>query len=207
MRLTITPSIMAKNQRELDASLTKLKNVIKTVHLDIVDGKFAKNKVMTFPFRLKKEFQYIAHLMVKNPEKWIEKNGKKVDIYIPHIEEIKNIGEYITKTRKLKRKVAFALLPETKVKQIASYLKKIDYVLILTVHPGFYGSRYLPSNLRKVKIIKKINPKTKVIVDGGMNPKRVKKAVTKGVDIIVSGNYVMGSDNVKERLIKLREKI
>jgi len=198
---------MAKNQNELDTGLNKLKGLVKTVHLDIVDGKFAKNKVMMFPFTLKKEFMYMAHLMVKDPEKWIEKNGTKVDVYIPHFEEVKDITTYIKKTKKQKGKVAFALLPGTNVKKIGPYLKSIDYVLVLTVHPGFYGGRYLSSNLRKITEIKKINPKTKVIVDGGMNPVRVKNAVMRGADYIVSGNYVMKGDTVQEGLRKLRENI
>ena len=93
-----------------------------------------------------------------------------------------------------------ALKPETKVKEVKDFLKDVDYVLILTVHPGFYGAKFLSAPLKKIKQIKKINPKIKIIVDGGMDPKTIKKAVKAGADLFVSGSYVTKAENPKERI-------
>ena len=198
MRQKVLPSIMAKNQKELNQDFKKLKGVVKHLHLDIVDGKFAKNKVMFFPLRLNKSFQYSAHLMIKNPEKWIKQNYKKIELLIPQFEELKDITQYIEFCKKNKKKVALAIKPETKIKQIKDYLSKLDYILVLTVHPGFYGATFLPKQLKKIKQIKQINPKTKVIIDGGMNPETIKKA--KNADHFVSGSYTTKSDNPKQRI-------
>src|SRR3990167_7948224 len=179
MRQKVFPSVMAKNQEELDLILDNLSGVAKYLHLDIADGKFVPNASLWFPFKLSKKFNYIAHLMVKDPEKWIKKHGKKVEFCIVQAETV-NISDYIKKAKLQKRKVAFALNPETKVAEIKPSLKDIDYVLILTVHPGFYGAKYLKSPLKKITEIKKINPSVKIIIDGGMNPKTVKDAAKEG---------------------------
>ena len=109
--MKIWPSVMSKNQKELNSYLKELKGVTKTLHLDIVDGKFAESKAMWFDFKLNKNFIYNAHLMIKNPEKWIEKriktNNKDINLFIPHFEELKNVDQYIKLMKKEKKKVAF----------------------------------------------------------------------------------------------------
>ena len=188
---------MSKNQKELNSYLKELKGVVKTLHLDVVDGKFADSKAMWFDFRLSKNFNYTIHLMIKNPEKWIKKNIKKKWLFIPQFEEVKDVVEYIKWMRKERKKVAFAIKPETKIKELKPYLNKVDYILVLTVHPGYYGSPFLPKNLRKIKQIKKINPKIKIIVDGGVKDKTIRKIKKYNPDLLVSGSYIKDAVNKK----------
>ena len=206
MKQKIFPSLMPKNQKQLGRDLLHLRGVVKHLHLDVVDGKFAKNKVLMFPFKLKKEFFYSAHLMVKNQEQWIKKHGRKIDLVIPHLEELKDVDSYIKERKRKKSKVALAVLPETRLKKIKPYLKELDYILLLTVHPGFYGSKYLVRNYR-IKRIKKINPKIKIIVDGGMNPKTIRNAAKAGADYFVSGSYTTKSDDPRQSIKNLLEAI
>lgn len=203
MRQKILPSVMAKNQQELDAYFKRLKGVTKEIHLDISDGKFVKSNVLNFRFKLSKVFNYNAHLMIKNPLKWIENNFKKIDLFIPQIEEIKNPAKYIAWMKAKNRKVAFALKPETMISSIKPYLKDIDYVLVLTVHPGFYGAKFLRTPLKKIKKIKEINPKVKVVVDGGMHPTTISLAAKFGADYFVSGSYISKSDHPRRQMKKL----
>jgi len=198
---------MAKNQQELNQDFKKLKGAAKTIHLDIVDGKFAPNKIFQFPFKLSRQFNYNAHLMIKNPEKWIKKNLKRINLFIPQFEEIKNPQKYICWMKNKKKKIAFALKPETKVEQIRLYLKEINTLLILTVHPGFYHGKYLRSNLKKIPQIKKLNPKIKIIVDGGMHPKTINQAAKAGADFFVSGSYTTKADNPKKAIQDLTKAI
>ncbi len=203
MAQLIFPSIIAKNQQELDLELKRLKGAAKTLHLDIVDGKFAPNRSLEFPFKLKPNYKYQAHLMIQKPELWIKKNLNRIDLFIPHFEAIHYHSRYILWMKKLKKKVAFAILPQTTVEHLKEHLPYIDYVLILTVHPGFYGSRYMPEELKKIKPIKKINPQVKVIVDGGMNPLTIKEAKKAGADLFVSGSYTMKNHSPKKAIDKL----
>ncbi|HLD39874.1 MAG TPA: ribulose-phosphate 3-epimerase [Candidatus Nanoarchaeia archaeon] len=204
MKQKVFPSVMAKSQQDLDTMLKNLSGVAKYLHLDVADGKFVPNTSLWFPFRLSKKFRYIAHLMVKDPERWIQKHGKKVEFCIVPAEAV-DVSNYITKTKLLKKKVAFALNPGTKVGKIKNHMKDIDCVLILTVHPGFYGAKYLKAPLKKIAEIKKINAKVKIIVDGGMNPLTVKDAAKAGADYIVSGSFITKAEKPKERM-RLMEK-
>jgi ribulose-phosphate 3-epimerase len=207
MAQLIFPSIVAKNQKELDADLNHLKNTVKVLHLDIVDGKFAPNHSLNFKFKLSSKFKYNAHLMIKHPEAWIKTHWKKIELFIPQFEELKDFERYYHWMKQTQRKVAVAIKPETKVNQIKSFLKHIDYVLVLTVHPGFYGSKFLPKQLKKITQIKKLAPKVKVIVDGGMNPDTIKLAVRAGADYFVSGSYTTKAEKPKEAVNKLTKSI
>ncbi len=204
MSQKIFPSVMAKDQKELDSMLKNLHGVAKVLHLDVADGNFVPNTSLWFNFQLSKKFKYVAHLMVKNPERWIKKHGEKVEFCIVQAETV-DLVDYVAGTKLQKKKIAFALNPETKVAKIKPYLKGIDYVLILTVHPGFYGAKYSRFPLRKIPEIKKINPKVKIIVDGGMNEKTVKDAAKAGADYVISGSFITKAEKPKERL-KIMEK-
>ena len=90
----IIPSLIATSQKELDKRFNKVKKHFKIFHLDIMDGKFVKNKSLFFDFKLPRgKLKYRAHLMVKNPKKWIKENWKKVDLIIFHIKSCKNDKE------------------------------------------------------------------------------------------------------------------
>ncbi len=201
----IYPSVMAKSQQDLDKLLKKLSGVAKTLHLDIADGKAVPNKSLTFPFHLPQKFKYNAHLMMKHPEEWIRKHGHNVDICIPQFKEIKNHIKYIAWMRKRGKKIAFALNPETGVSKVRTYLKYCDYILILTVHPGFYGAHFLDYPLRKIAHLKRINPKIRVIVDGGMDPLTIQLAKKAGADDFVSGSYIAKASNPREAMKELKE--
>ncbi len=205
MAQLIIPSLLVKSQKELDYFTKRLQNVTKRIHLDVADGKFAPNKVLQFSFKLNKSFHYNAHLMIEHPLPWIKKNFSKIDLFIPHVETLLNPLQYAQWMKKNHKKIAFAILPETKVEKIKEYIKVANYILILTVHPGFYGSKYLPQELKKISLIKKINPKVKVIVDGGMNPKTIKNAKKAGADYFISGSYTTKADNPKKAIKSLMD--
>lgn len=205
MKPKIFPSIMGNSQKEINYFFRKLDRAAKTLHLDVADGEFVPNKSLWFDFKLSTRFRYNAHLMIENPQKWIEKYGDKVDLCIVHEEAVKDLEKFVAWMKRNKKKVCLALKPETKISSIKKYLSVIDYILILTVNPGFYGGKYLKYPLQKIPVIKRINPKIKVIVDGGINPKTIKDAVNAGADFVVSGSFTTKADNPKKALKLLRE--
>lgn len=205
MKHLIIPSIMAKNQRELDDFFDRLCGVSPVLHLDIADGKCVPTRVLDFPFRLSRSFRYHAHLMVKQPERWIQKSKYRIDLYISPIEEIRDPQKYIQWMKKRKQKVAFSLRPETPATVLYPYLSQIDYVLILTVHPGFYGGRYLKTPLRKIPLLKHHNPHITVIVDGGINPQTIRQAATAGADWFITGSYTTKAKDPKKAIKTLQQ--
>ena len=200
----IFPSVMARNQNELAGLFKKLSGTSQILHLDVADGKAVPNLSLHFPFRLSSQFKYHAHLMIQEPERWIRRYGNKVDFCIPQFQEVKNHLQYIAWMRRLKKKVAFALSPEISVSLVQKYVKYCDYILILTVKPGFYGSCFLYHPLHKIKLLKKLNPQVKVIVDGGMNPLTIQIAKKAGADYFVSGSYVSKAENSKKAMKELK---
>jgi len=172
-----------------------------------MDGKFVKNKSLMFPWVLPKRKKYIAHLMVKNPKKWIKESHKKSNLIIFHIESIKSdskVKEIINLIKSKRKKVGIAINPKTNTKKIIPYLGIIDRVLIMSVNPGKYGAKFIPSSLKKVRVLKKLKKSLKVGIDGGINEKTIKSAFNSGANYFVSGSYLQKSKDVKKAIEKLK---
>ncbi len=219
MKKPIVPSVIARSQQEMEKLIEKLqkaKNSYSWIHLDIMDGKFVKNTSLNFDFnlsvskRLGRGKKYEAHLMISNPKEWITKNWKKADKIIFHIERFKNpkeTGRIIKLIKSKKRKAAVALNPETPIRKIRQFLRVLDSVLIMSVNPGFYGSKFLPSTLKKISEIKKLNPSIEVEIDGGINPCTISSARKSGAERFVVGSYIQKSRNPSKAIDVLLRKL
>ncbi len=202
MERIIIPSIIAKSQEELDNRINKVKDYARLLQLDIMDGLFVPNRSLDFDFKLPK-IKFEAHLMINNPEEWIIKHCKKVHTILVHIESCKD-PENIIRIVKGKRKIGFALNPETPLQRIENYLDETEQVLIMTVNPGFYGAKFLPETLDKVRTLRKMRPNLNIEVDGGINSETIKKVHEAGANMFVSGSYLMNSENVGEAFERLK---
>ena len=208
MKKVIIPAVIAKSQKELDGIFSKIKDSACLLQLDIMDSKFVPNSSLDFDFKLpQKKYKFEAHLMVEYPEKWIDENWEKVDIIMAHFESVKNPGKIIESVKKKEKKVAFALNPETDVEQIKKYLDDIDQVLIMTVHPGFYGSKFLPKTLNKVRWLRELRPDLDIEVDGGIKPGTIEEVSKAGANMFVSGSFIINSADIKESIKILENKI
>jgi len=207
MKKQIIPSIIAKNQKELDKRFNKVKNLSTKFHLDIMDGKFVKNKSLMFDFKLPKKKQYEAHLMIKSPETWIKKNSQKVNFIIFHYESSKNPKTIIKLLKQKNKKIGISINPKTSINKIKPYLPQIDKVLIMTVYPGKYGAKFLNKMIIKIKQLRKLKPKLNFQVDGGINENTIKKVNKAGADIFVSGSYLQKSIDNKQAFLKLKSLI
>ena len=204
MKYKIIPTLIAKNQEELDILINKYKDYFKYFQVDIMDGKFVKNKSNWFNFELPKNFTYEAHLMVNNPEKWIGKNYKQFDILIANFEKVKNPMKLIEFVKNKKKKLGFALNPETPINKVFPYLKYLDRVLILTAHPGKYGAEFLSEILYKIKLLR-MNYKGNIEVDGHIDPKYIKLCKDKGSNLFAVGSYLKNSKNISKSKKELKK--
>ncbi len=204
MKVRIIPSVIAKSQQELQDKINLVKDHVASLHLDIMDGVFVQNTSLNFDFKLPKTTcEFEAHLMVENPDDWTKKNWQKADTIIIPIESCKNPKAMISFLKR-KRKIGFALNPETPLEKIKDYLDKIDEVLILTVKPGFYGSKFLPEILDKVKELRHFKPKLDIEVDGGIGHLTIKQAIEAEANLIVSGSYIMNSEDPEKAIKTLK---
>lgn len=206
MKNKIIPSLIAKSQKELNKRFKKVKDISKNFQLDIMDGKFVKNKSLNFNFKIPKgKNKYEAHLMIKNPEKWISKNAKKVNIIIFHVESTKNPDKLISFIKSKRKKVGVAINPKTPLSKITRFLSRVELVLIMTVNPGKYGSKFLPETLKKVKQLRKLKPKLSIEVDGGINNKTISRTKVAGANRFVVGSYLQESKDVGKVYKKLHK--
>ena len=177
------------------------------IHLDIMDGKFVENKTWTFG-EIKKITSYSnlpldVHLMVNNPEKYIEDYAMLNTTYLTfHYEAVKDVDNMIELVKNYGLKVGIAINPETDEKLIYPYLSKVDEVLVMSVHPGKSGQTFIESTPDKIRNIKeeiiKQNAKTIISVDGGVNNETGLFCKEAGVDMLVSASYL--HQNLKDNI-------
>jgi len=208
MKKYIIPAIIAKNQKELDDSVKKVEKYSDIIQLDFMDGIFVNNQSIDFNFTIPKTQCIIeAHLMVKHPLRWIEKNSSKVDMILTHYETLLNPQKIIDIVRNEGKQIGIVLNPETSIDNILNYIDQLDQILIMTVNPGFYGSQFIPEIIEKITELRKIAPNINIEVDGGITNKTINIVNNAGANMFVSGSYILKSSNIKTAFDKLKKEI
>jgi len=176
------------------------------IHIDVMDGKFVSNKnnnLNVFAI-IKKNYNtpIIGHLMVINPFEYIKKIIDNIDIFLFHFEIDYDVYEIIDEIRKNNKKVGLAINPETNISDIIPFLKAIDLVLVLSVHPGWSGQRFIPNTIKKIDQLAKLKIKYNFIidVDGGIN--LTNAGLLKNSDILTSSSTILKAKD-PNRIIKL----
>jgi len=206
----IIPAILTNNLADLKNKLIQLQGLTDWVHIDIMDGKFVNNVTITLKdlSRIQNSFQTEAHLMVLSPEKYFP-DCKKANIKrtIFHFEATDNAKRVFQAMKRFHFQRGLALSPETPIKKINTYLDYIDLVLLMGVHPGFSGQKFIPGILKKIADLKQIAPQMKIGVDGGIKPSNIRRIARAGADQCVVLSALFDNKNIKEALRQLQEKI
>ncbi len=208
-KLLIAPSILSADFSKLGQ---EVKDVEKAgadwIHIDVMDGHFVPNitmgPVVVKSIRPVTKLPLDVHLMIKNPERFVESFVKAgADIITFHIEAEDDPREIVKLIRYYKKKVGISVRPKTPVQKLAPLLPMVDMVLVMTVEPGFGGQEFMPDCLSKIGEIR--NSFTKDIqVDGGINEMNITDVVGKGANIIVAGTSVFGKKDYAEAIRRLR---
>ena len=202
----IIPAIIAKNQEELNSSLSKVINHVELIQLDIMDNVFVPNTSLFFDFKLPEtDCVFEAHLMVQKPDEWIDKNADKVQTILVHFESSMNPEKIIESAKQKNKKIGFVLNPETSIEKIIPHLNDVDQILIMTVKPGFYGSPFLPEMMEKIIKLRKKKTDLNIEVDGGISNKTIDLVNKAGANMFVSGSYIVKSDDVKKSVETLQK--
>lgn len=184
------------------------------IHVDMMDGVFCGE----YNFNaqdVKKMFKDTkkpldVHIMVCSPNKYVKEFTKipNVEYLTFHYEAHRRPVDVINMIRHTNMKVGLAINPETKVSHIVPLLNHVDQVLIMSVHPGKGGQTFMKEVLYKVETLKDLREENNyhyiISIDGGINAETVKLAKKAGVDMVVSGSYVCGSDDFEKQIQTLR---
>ncbi len=180
------------------------------IHVDVMDGKFVKNKTMPFK-EMKNIYRYTSkrldvHLMVNNPKKYIKEYASLNTEYITFHIETEDVLKNLELIKKYGIKCGLAIKPNTEIKELVPYLPLLDMILIMSVEPGEGGQSFLDNTENKITELKTLLNEYKsnavINIDGGIN--NITKNKCKNADILVSGSYIILSDDFQARIDELR---
>ena len=205
-------SVSFLSSKNIPMDLVKLNNTdVDYIHVDIMDGKFVSNKTMPFS-EMKHISEYTSkrldvHLMVSNPSKYIPLYAELNTEYITfHVEVDEDIEANLQLIKSYSIKCGLAIKPDTKVSSLVPYLPYLDYILVMSVEPGEGGQEFIKESEAKINEVRALLDSygidAVISVDGGITDKTVESC--KNCDIVVSGSYVIKSDNFQEKISSLR---
>ena len=215
-KIKISPSILSADFSQLGNEIKRLEEAgADMIHVDVMDGHFVPNLTMGPPvikaLRKYTTLPFDVHLMISPVHKYIQNYADAgADIITIHPEATKNIKESIDLIKKLNKKAGISLNPESKLSLVTDYLTKVDLILIMSVHPGFGGQKFMPEVLKKVEELKKIKDQKKldfdIEIDGGINFDNNKLAIKAGANILVSGTTIFKNNdgNIKKNIDLLK---
>lgn len=211
MEYILAPSILAADFTVLGEQMKLTEeNGAKYLHFDVMDGMFVPS--ISFGMPVLKSIQNAtgqvmdAHLMVQEPIRYVEAFKEAgADLVTIHLEACEDVAATIAKIRECGMKVGLSICPETDASEVEQYLPLVDMILVMSVHPGFGGQKFIPESLDKIRAIRKMikerNLSVDIQVDGGIYLTNVRDVLDAGANVIVAGSAVFKGDpaqNTKE---------
>ena len=215
-KIKVSPSILASDFSKLGEEVAALaKAGADYIHVDVMDGHFVPNISMgpsvVKSVRDRTSIPFDVHLMIDPIEPYIDEFVKAgADIISIHPEASDNIEKCIDKIKSHNIKAGLAINPDTKWEVVLPFLDKLDIIVVMSVHPGFGGQKFIPSALEKLKLLRKkiddSHPHIELEIDGGVNFENIESILEAGADVIVAGTttFTGGEKEYVNNIAKLR---
>lgn len=204
MNYVLSPSILAADFKVLGQEMKKTEeNGAAYIHFDVMDGMFVPSISFGMPVLASihdaTEQFMDAHLMVQEPIRYVEAFQKAGADYVTvHLEACEDVKTTLDKIHACGMKAGLAVNPETDVKELVPYLEDVEMILIMSVHPGFGGQKFIPESLDKIREVRVMlnekNLETDIQVDGGIYVENVREVLDAGANVIVAGSAVFRGD-------------
>lgn len=204
MNYVLSPSILAADFKVLGQEMKKTEeNGAAYIHFDVMDGMFVPSISFGMPVLASihdaTEQFMDAHLMVQEPIRYVEAFQKAGADYVTvHLEACEDVKTTLDKIHACGMKAGLAVNPETDVKELVPYLEDVEMILIMSVHPGFGGQKFIPESLDKIREVRAMlnekNMETDIQVDGGIYVENVREVLDAGANVIVAGSAVFRGD-------------
>lgn len=184
------------------------------VHVDVMDGRFVPNLTFGPPvveaLARRSRLPLDVHLMIAEPERWVETYARAGAAWMSiHWEAATHLDRALAMGRDQGVKMGVVLNPATPVEVLTDVLPQLDYVLLMSVNPGFSGQRFLRYVLAKVARLRERVARaglgTAIEIDGGIGPDTIGDAVAAGADVLVAGSAVFGAPDPRRRIAELRD--
>ncbi|MBI3210275.1 MAG: ribulose-phosphate 3-epimerase [Candidatus Solibacter usitatus] len=211
----ILPSILSADFARLGEEISSVERAgIRMLHIDVMDGHFVPNLTLGPPVvksvRRITKLTLDVHLMITDPDRYapifIEAGADMVSV---HQEACTHLDRTLRMIQSEGARAGVVLNPATPVSTLDEVLELADYVLIMSVNPGFGGQAFLPHTLRKVRTLEEKRRRGKmnfsIEMDGGLGPDNVVEAVQAGCDWIVAGSSVFHSENAETAVKRLQQ--
>ncbi|MCI8709299.1 MAG: ribulose-phosphate 3-epimerase [Dorea sp.] len=207
MKYILAPSILAADFRTLGKEMELTEEAgAEYIHFDVMDGMFVPSISFGMPVlqSIKGATSQVmdAHLMVQEPIRYIEDFKRAgADIVTVHLEACGDVDATIKKIRSSGMKAGLSICPDTKAEEAKRYLPDIDMLLVMSVHPGFGGQKFIPESLEKIRALRTMTDAlgldTDIEVDGGIYHSNAREVLDAGANVIVAGSAVFGGDTMK----------
>jgi ribulose-phosphate 3-epimerase len=211
--IEIAPSILSADFRRLGEQIAVVEQAgASYIHVDVMDGHFTPNLTVG-PFivewvRKATKLPIDAHLMIENPDNFIGAFARAgANMISVHPEATYHLDRTLNHIRQAGCQAGVVLNPATPLAMIEEVVAEVDYVLLMSVNPGFGGQKFIPSSLDKLRrlrlLIRMKSSPARIEIDGGVGLNNVAEVVAAGAEILVAGSAVFGAENPAEALKEL----
>jgi ribulose-phosphate 3-epimerase len=212
--IKIAPSILSADFAKLGEEIKDVeRGGADYIHVDVMDGHFVPNitigPLVVESIRPITDLPLDVHLMIENPDQYIEAFAKAGANYITvHVEACRHLHRTIQLIKSFGVKAGVVLNPATPVQLIEPIIEDLDMVLLMTVNPGFGGQKFIMSVLPKIKQVKELvvqrGLNLEIEVDGGVNKDTAPLCIEAGADVLVAGSAVYGQEDRKQAITQLK---